>query len=371
MTALVELRILEGPNLYFPRPAIVVVLDTSGVAHGVLSPKSPTRDLARLVRDIAHASGTSRIAVRVRPGGDAERYAVIFPWRDRAWAEALGAAVARVLDESASTSRDELVRRAAEEVAATEPGPAPAAVRPKIPVVTITGTNCSKASAAMLVHLARVAGHLVGWANAQGIHVDDELVEPGDFAGPAGPRRVLEYDTVDFAVTEVDRGGILLKGVGLLSNTVSVVTDVGAEHLGEGIDSLEVLAEVKSVVAQITRKGGWTVLNADDPQVFAIREHSRALPWVFTLNPASAAARTVLDGGGRITTVLDAQIMVVRSARKAEPLVGLDEVPPVYWESDDPLRCLLAATTAALACGLREEDVVKGLVTLPGEGFGG
>lgn len=370
MTALVELRILEGPNLYFPRPAIVVVVDTDGVDPAVLSPSRTTRDLARLARDIAHASGTTRIAVRVRPGGEDGHYAVIFPWRDRAWAEALGKAVARVLDQSGTSGRDELVRRAADDVAATEPGPAPSAVRPKIPVVTITGTNCSKASAAMLAHLARTAGHLVGWANAQGIHVDDELVEAGDFSGPAGPRRVLEYDTVDYAVTEVDRGGILLKGVGLLSNTVSVVTDVGAEHLGEGIDSLEVLAEVKSVVAQITRKGGWTVLNADDAQVFAIREHTRALPWVFTLNPASAAARTVLEVGGRITTILDAHVMVVRSSRKAEPLVSLAEVPPVYWKDDDPLRCLLAATTAALASGLREEDVVKGLVTLPEEGYG-
>lgn len=368
MTALFELRILEGPNLYFPRPAIVATYDVSGVSADLVSPARPTRDLARLVRDVAHAAGIPRISVRVRPGDTETRFAVIFPWRDRAQGEALASAVAEVLDASGTAATAELVAQVSARVAATQPGPGPSAVKPKIPVVALTGTRCSKAAAAILSHVARSAGLLVGWANEDGIHVDDELVEAGDFSGPDGPRRVLAYDAVDFAVTEVSRSGILLTGVGLLSNTVSVVTDVGAEHLGEGIDTLDVLAEVKSVVAQITRKGGWAVLNADDPLVFAIRASTKAHPWVFTLNPGSEVARSVLDTGGRITTVLDARIMVVRGQRKAEELVPLATLPPAYWATDEPLRCLLAAVTAALAAGLAEDDVVKGLVGLPAEG---
>lgn len=370
MTALVELRILEGPNLYFPRAAIVLSLDVRGVAPDVIAGRSPIRDLARLVRDLAHASGTARIAVRVRPTADPYRFTVIYPWRERARAEALARAVVQVLDQAGTAARETLVARAAERVAATEPGPGPSAVRPRIPVVAVTGTRGSRATSAVLAHLATSAGHLVGWANDEGIHVDGELTEPGEFSGPEGPRRLLDYDTVDFAVTEVSRGGILLKGIGLLSNTVSVVTDVGTEHLGDEIDTLDVLAEVKGVVAHITRKEGWAVLQADDPRVLGIREATRARPWVFTLVPGSPAAREVLTAGGRVTTVLEASIMVVSSGSRAEALIGLADVPPAYWQTDEALRWLLAATTAALAAGLEPDDVVKGLASLPTEGLG-
>lgn len=368
MTALVDLHILEGANLYFPRAAVVLTVDISGGAEGIIGPRSPLRDLARLVRDIAHRSGTARIAVRVRPAGD-DRYSVIYPWRDRARAEALAHAIVHVLDHAGTTGREALIAHAARQVATTPPGPAPSAVRPRIPVVAITGTAWSHAAAALLEHLGRHAGRLVGWADATGVRVDGELAEAGDFSGPEGPRRVLDYDSVDFAVTEVARSGILLKGVGLLSNTVSVVTDVGAAHLGDGIDSLDVLAEVKGVVAQITRKEGWAVLNGDDPRVLGIREVTRARPWIFTLVPGSDAARAVVKAGGRVTTVLDASIMIVAEGRKAEVLLPLADLPAAYWKTDEALHCLLAATTAALAAGLEPVDVVKGLVSLPAEGI--
>ena len=79
---------------------------------------------------------------------------------------------------------------------------------------------------------------------------------------------MLAHEEVELAVTETARGGILLKGIGLTRNDVSVVTNVTADHLGlQGIDTVDQLAEVKAVVPQITRKSGWAVLNADDPRV--------------------------------------------------------------------------------------------------------
>ena len=113
---------------------------------------------------------------------------------------------------------------------------------------------------------------MVGWSNTDGIYVDGELVEAGDYSGPSGAGRVLAHDRVELAVTETARGGILLKGIGLTRNDVSVVTNVSADHLGlQGIDTVDQLAEVKAVVPRITRKDGWAVLNADDPRVFAMR----------------------------------------------------------------------------------------------------
>ncbi len=87
---------------------------------------------------------------------------------------------------------------------------------------------------------------------------------------------MLAHPEVELAVTETARGGILLKGIGLTRNDVSVVTNVTADHLGlHGIDTLDQLAEVKGVVPRITRKDGWAVLNGDDPRVLAMRPTHR------------------------------------------------------------------------------------------------
>ena len=138
--------------------------------------------------------------------------------------------------------------------------------------------------------MARTWGKVVGWSSTDGIYVAGELVEAGDYSGPSGAGRVLAHDRVEIAVTETARGGILLKGIGVTRNDVSVVTNVSADHLGlQGIDTVDQLAEVKSVVPRITRSDGWAVLNADDPRVLAMRSVVKAQPWVFSRDPDSPA----------------------------------------------------------------------------------
>src|SRR6185436_3393493 len=138
----------------------------------------------------------------------------------------------------------------------------------------------------MIAHIARIWGKHVGWSNTDGIYIDGVQVEAGDYSGPSGAGRVLAHPDVELAVTETARGGILLKGIGLTRNDVSVVTNVTADHLGlHGIDTVDQLAEVKSVVAQITRKDGWAVLNGDDPRVYAMHSVVQARPWVFSRDP--------------------------------------------------------------------------------------
>ena len=104
---------------------------------------------------------------------------------------------------------------------------------------------------------------------------------------------MLALPGVELAVTETARGGILLKGIGLTRNDVSVVTNVTADHLGlQGIDTLDQLAEVKGVVCRITRPDGWVVLNGDDPRVYATHTVIKAKPWVFSRDPDSPTVST-------------------------------------------------------------------------------
>ncbi len=393
VTSLVELRVLEGPNLYFPRAAIKLTLDISGLSAvseeraarfaqriGLRSarPGAPEsgfrqrfalRALGRLVRAIAQESGTSRLAVRVRPTSDQHRIIVAFPWAHRERAQAMGLAVAEVLDavqEGAPSSVaeiEEAVSRAAESVAASEPGAAPHTLTPKVPVVAVTGTNGKTTTSRMIAHIARASGLLVGWSNTDGIYIDGRMVEEGDYSGPSGAGRVLAHPEVQFAVTETARGGILLKGIGLTRNDVSVVTNVSADHLGQqGIDTVDQLAEVKSVVPRITRKSGWAVLNADDPRVFAMRGVIKAQPWVFGRDPDSPAIRETLNDGGRATTVIDGWVSVLAPGRDPDPLIELVDVPmTLAGLSRFNVENTLAAASAALAIGIERETVVEGL----------
>ena len=146
------------------------------------------RAIERLVRQIAAEAGTTRLALRVRPTNDVHQVVVAFPWRNRTRAQALGRAVAEVLDSLLSPDLEELVSHAAESVRASEPGPGPTTLRPRVPIVAVTGTNGKTTTSRMVAHIARTHGLHVGWSSTDGIYVDGELVEPGDYSGPSGRR---------------------------------------------------------------------------------------------------------------------------------------------------------------------------------------
>jgi cyanophycin synthetase len=387
--SLVELRVLEGPNLYFPRAAIKLTLDVTGLAaasdeaaarfaariglrharpgaaESGFRQRFVLRAVAKLVRAIAVESGTAKLAVRVRTTGDPHQIVVAFPWAHRTRAQVMGRVVGDVLDAMLGSDVEEAVSRAAATVAAAELGEGPHTITPRVPVVAVTGTNGKTTTSRMIAHIARTDGRLVGWSNTDGIYIDGELVEAGDYSGPSGAGRVLAHDEVELAVTETARGGILLKGIGLTCNDVSVVTNVSADHLGlQGIDTVDQLAEVKAVVARITRKDGWAVLNADDPRVFAMRSVVRARPWVFSRDVDSPAIREVLGARGRATTVIDGWVSVLRPNADPDPLVELVDVPmTLAGLSRFNVENTLAAASAALAVGIPRDVVVEGLRT--------
>jgi cyanophycin synthetase len=389
VTSLVELRVLEGPNLYFPRAAVKLTLDVSTISEAreeavlrfarriglrTTRPGAPgsgfrqrfaLRAVERLVRAIAAEAGTRRLAVRVRPTSNPDVVVVAFPWRNRGRAQALGQAVAHALDALPTPDVEEAVSAAAAEVAAAPRGDTPSTITPTIPVVAVTGTNGKTTTSRMIAHIARTSGLVVGWSNTDGIYRDGVLVEAGDYSGPSGAGRALGLEGVQLAVTETARGGILLKGIGISRNDVSVVTNVTADHLGlQGIDTVDQLAEVKSVVPRITRKDGWSVLNGDDPRVLAMRSVISARPWIFSRDPDSPAVREVLTDGGRATTVIDGWIAVLAPGADPDPLVELADVPmTLAGLSRFNIENALAAASAALATGLAREAVVAGLTS--------
>ncbi len=369
-----ELRLLDGPNLYFSRAACKVVLDLHTLLDlpaadltatwGVARPGNPgsevrARALARLLvaltRRLAATAGVGRLAVRSRPGPEAGQLTVAFPWRRRELARALGVGLAGVLEGRQV------------DLAGVEPGPGPSTPRPAIPVVAVTGTNGKTTTTRLIAHMSRCAGNVTGWSSTDGVFVDGVAVETGDWSGYGGAGRVLADPSVQLAVLETARGGLLLRGAGALWNDVSVVTNVGADHLGlQGIYTIDDLAEVKAVVPRITREGGWFVCNAQDPRVLGMASKGR--PWAFSLDPSAPGVRTAVDAHGRATTVLDDQITVLGERGLVDPLIALADVPmTLSGLSRHDVANALAATSAALAIGLPREAVLEGLRTFTSE----
>ena len=396
-TSLVEVRLLDGPNLYFPRPAAKVTLDIGvlleldlaqaqrfaadvGLTRSRPGPEGSAfrqrfagRAVAHLVRRLALAGGVRRLAVRSRPGTAVTELVVAYPWRNSARAETLADGVAAVLDAVGAAGGADVsavLQRAAERLAATPPGSAPELIKPRIPVVAVTGTNGKTTTSRMLGFVAQRTGMSVGWSSTDGVYLNGELVEAGDYSGPSGAGQVLRQPGVQLAVTETARGGILRRGVGVAWNDVSVVTNISADHLGiGGIETLDQLAEVKAVITKITRPTGWCVLNGDDPRTFAMRLGTKARVWVFTLDPNSPAARAVIDDGGRVTTVIDGWVAVLQPGADALPVVPVIDVGmTLAGLSRVNIENTLAVTSAALAIGLSAEQVADGLRAFdPGE----
>lgn len=385
-----EVRLLEGPNLYFTRPAVKVVLRLTGpgtmpapevaelasrlgltrITAGPPGSAARQRVLVRVVerftRLVTRALGVTRLGLRVRAGAAPDEVVVAAVWRHRARALAVGESLATGLDRVCSGAVvEDVITDLCEHIAAARGGEPARQVTPRIPVVAVTGTNGKTTTTRLLAHLGMTAGLSTAWSSTEGVFAQGELIEPGDYSGPAGARTVLAVPGVQLGVLETARGGMLLRGLGVSANDVSVVTNVSADHLGQqGIDTLDQLAEVKAIITRVTRPTGWCVLNGDDPRVWAMRAGTRATPWVFTLDPDSPAIRQALDAHGRAIVVLDGWVSVLSGDGTVDRLVSILDVPvTLSGLSRHNTANALAATAAALAIGIPEDAVIAGLRT--------
>ncbi|HET7082269.1 MAG TPA: Mur ligase family protein [Candidatus Limnocylindria bacterium] len=350
---LLELRVLDGPNRFFNRPAIKLEFgsETPYAAADVAAAA------ALALRRLHVALDLPVPRVTARHSHDHRRAAIAFQWRRRARSQAIADAAARIAT-GASTVRREL--RALRAVAA---GPMPDLPRPRIPVVAITGTNGKSTTTRLIAHIGSVAGMRVGMTNSDGIYIGSELVEAGDWTGFGGAGRILSEPTVQLAVLETARGGILLRGIGYAANDVAVVTNVSADHLGlQGIDTLDELAEVKGAVTRITKRSGWAVLNADDPRAWRMRRETKGHWYPFTMDPENPRIELALDRGGRAAVVQRGWLVLLGAGRRPQRLVRIVDLPVAFAGlAQYNVANALAAAAAADALGIPHATIAKGL----------
>ena len=156
----------------------------------------------------------------------------------------------------------------------------------RIPIVAITGTNGKTTTTRLTAHIYRQTGQIVGYTTTDGIYIDEYLVEKGDNTGPYSANVILKDPTVEVAILESARGGILRSGLAFDSCDIGIVLNVAADHLGLGdIETIEQMAQVKSVVAETVKPEGYAVLNADDPLVAAMAQKVKSKVAYFSMNP--------------------------------------------------------------------------------------
>lgn len=238
----------------------------------------------------------------------------------------------------------------------------------RIPITAITGTNGKTTTTRLTTHILRQAGWSVGMGCTGTVEIDNHVILRGDYSGPAAAQAVLREPTVEHAVLEVARGGIMRRGLGFDEADVGVLLNIASDHLGErDIHTLEELARCKTVVVDAVKRkgeGGYCVLNADDPLVM---EHgtywARGEIIYFTMDPDNPALAEHLSEMGMVLTVKNGWIVLLRGKVTVQ-IVEVNDVP-IAFEGHAPFNVqnAMAAAAAALAHGLEIDDVRAGLLT--------
>jgi len=241
--------------------------------------------------------------------------------------------------------------------------------RHSIPLISVTGTNGKTTTSRLIAHALTLQGKKVGLTSTDGIYIDGVCINRGDNTGPISADIVLSDPAVDVAVLETARGGLVRRGLGYEEADVAVVTNISEDHLGsDGINSLEELAHVKSLVVEVVRSDGYAVLNADDERVAAMAQGCPGQIIFFSLEGGNNHLfLRHLAVGGRGVMVEHKKILLVEG-RKTHVLTELEHVPiTIAGAARYNVANCLAAVGALWGAGLSQEDIIAGITDFDSE----
>jgi cyanophycin synthetase len=234
----------------------------------------------------------------------------------------------------------------------------------KIPIVAVTGTNGKTTTTRLIAHIMKMEGYRVGYTTTDGVYIQNRLLVQGDCTGPNSAEFVLKDPTVNFAVLECARGGLLRAGLGFKNCNVAVVTNIAPDHLGlKGIHTVEQLARVKGVVPETVLPDGHAILNADDDLVYEMRRGLQCNVALFSMyenNPRILA----LQRKGGITAVYENGYVTLCRGEWKMRVMKVHEIPITYGgKAEFMIQNILPAIIAANLQGASIEDMKAGLST--------
>ncbi len=234
----------------------------------------------------------------------------------------------------------------------------------KIPIIAITGTNGKTTTTRLTAHIVKSMGHKVGFTTTDGVYIQNRLMMRGDCTGPISAEFVLKDPTVDFAVLECARGGILKGGLGFHNCDIAIVTNIAPDHLGlNGIDTIEKLARVKGVVPETVKPNGYAILNADDDFVYAMRETLSCNVAYYSMNEQNPRIQSHISRGGLAAIAENGFITIMKGTWKIR-VDKIANIPLTFggWASFNVYN-ILASVMASYIQGFKIEDIRMALET--------
>jgi len=240
----------------------------------------------------------------------------------------------------------------------------------RIPIIAITGTNGKTTTTRLTAHIAKSAGKKVGYTTSDGVYIQNQLMMKGDCTGPVSSTFVLKDPTVDFAVLECARGGILKSGLAFQNCEVAVVTNVAADHMGlGGIHTLEAMAKVKAVVPETVFPHGYAVLNADDDLVYKMKKDLKCNIGLFSMDENNPRIKAHCAENGLACVYENGYVTIMKGNWKIRVLPARD-IPLTYEGKavHNINNCLPAVLSSYLFRDITIDDIKTGLQTfIPSE----
>jgi cyanophycin synthetase len=248
----------------------------------------------------------------------------------------------------------------------------PRGIRYRIPLAAVTGTNGKTTTTRMVGHILKLSGYTVGMATTDGVYIDGVRTVRGDMTGPWSSQIVLRDPSIDAAVLETARGGIVRSGLGWRKCNVGAVLNVASDHLGlGGIEDLEDLAQVKQIIVEVAQD--YCVLNADDERVVRMAEASPAEPIYVTMDPKNALVRQHVRNRGKAVALeegLSGRMIILYQGEQQIPLVLARHIPATI--EGRALHNIQNAMFAAAVChgmGVGVDNIRQGLRTFSNDFF--
>jgi len=234
----------------------------------------------------------------------------------------------------------------------------------RIPIIAVTGTNGKTTTTRLLAHIVKNNGYKVGFTTSDGIYIQNHMLEKGDTTGPVSAEYILKDPTVEFAVLETARGGILRSGLGFSRCDIAVITNIQEDHLGlSDIHTLEDLARVKSTVVKSVKKDGWAILNAEDEQCIKIGQELSCNVAYFSMDEENPLIKKLCKEG-KIVAVYENGFITVKKGEWKIRIERATHVPlTMGGKAKFMIANVLAATLASYLWGFKTEDISLSLQT--------
>lgn len=232
----------------------------------------------------------------------------------------------------------------------------------RIPIIAVTGTNGKTTTTRLIAHMAKMSGKHVGYTTTDGVYIQNRMVMKGDCTGPKSTELVLCDPTINFAVLECARGGLLRAGLGFKESDIGIVTNVEGDHLGlGGIHTIDQLARLKAVIPETVKKDGYAILNADDDLVFEMQENLDCKIALFSTDENNPRIKDFQKEGGLTAIYEEGYITITTGVWKMRVMKA--ENIPITFEAKAifMIQNILPAVLAAHIQGIGIHDMKAAL----------